>query len=360
MIDNREDTRWSLYVHIVPKEISGYDHDKYYVGITCKKRPQNRWGRNGNCYKGQYFMEAIKKYGWNNMQHEIITTNLTKNEAEKFEIRLIKELNSTNSEFGYNISKGGKYILYKNRNVTNKPVKVVLLNYNLIFETYYLAAEYINQSPSSISSYVNNKSRCRTKDNNGKNLTFVSYDEYINMTPEDIKNRIDETTFWCKKTPFREPIVCLNTEEIFNYKYEINQKYNSDYHSILDVCKGERRYAGKTNDGIPLVWAYLKDYNNMSQDEIKEKITNSTKKKNNTKKVVDLNTNILYSSVQQVSKIFNVSEATISFQIHHKSNYLRKYPDTNIILFDEYLKQNNLSEEDALKRLFLFQEKEVK
>ena len=34
MIDNRENNVWTVYVHIVPKEISDYDYDKYYVGIT--------------------------------------------------------------------------------------------------------------------------------------------------------------------------------------------------------------------------------------------------------------------------------------------------------------------------------------
>ena len=31
MIDNRENNHWTVYVHIIPKELSGYDWDKYYV-----------------------------------------------------------------------------------------------------------------------------------------------------------------------------------------------------------------------------------------------------------------------------------------------------------------------------------------
>ena len=33
---------YQLYVHIVPQEISGYDYDKYYVGIT-QGTMMNRW-----------------------------------------------------------------------------------------------------------------------------------------------------------------------------------------------------------------------------------------------------------------------------------------------------------------------------
>lgn len=36
-IDYRTETPYKLYIHIVPKKITGYDHDKYYVGITRQK-----------------------------------------------------------------------------------------------------------------------------------------------------------------------------------------------------------------------------------------------------------------------------------------------------------------------------------
>ena len=42
----------------------------------------------------------IIKYGWNNIQHEIIKDNLTKKEALKLERRLIEEENSIKN--GYN------------------------------------------------------------------------------------------------------------------------------------------------------------------------------------------------------------------------------------------------------------------
>lgn len=46
MIDNRENNHWTVYVHIIPKELSGYDWDKYYVGITSQL-PSKRW-KNGS------------------------------------------------------------------------------------------------------------------------------------------------------------------------------------------------------------------------------------------------------------------------------------------------------------------------
>ena len=101
-----EDRIWSVYLHTVPKEINGYDWDKYYVGIT-KSKPEHRWGKNGNGYKRQVFYRAIQKYGWNNIKHEVLFTGLSQKDANEKEMTLIKELNSNNRIYGYNNTFGG-------------------------------------------------------------------------------------------------------------------------------------------------------------------------------------------------------------------------------------------------------------
>ena len=107
MIDYRENNKWKVYVHIVPKEISGHEWDKYYVGITSRK-PEVRW-QNGNGYsKQQLFYRAIQKYGWENIEHQIISEHLTKTEALDFEKMLIKTLKSNDRKYGYNITSGGE------------------------------------------------------------------------------------------------------------------------------------------------------------------------------------------------------------------------------------------------------------
>ena len=108
MIDYREDNKWTVYVHIIPKELSGYDYDKYYVGITSRN-PKDRWGKNGVGYKNNtLFNRAINKYGWNNIIHEIVATNITHNEACKLEKSLITKLSSNDRAHGYNITSGGQ------------------------------------------------------------------------------------------------------------------------------------------------------------------------------------------------------------------------------------------------------------
>lgn len=100
-LDNREDNKWTVYIHTSP---SG----KYYVGMTGGK-PKARWGKNGNGYKdNHYFFRAIQKYGWDNFEHEIISSNITKKEASDFEIYLIEILKLNNQKYGYNITAGGE------------------------------------------------------------------------------------------------------------------------------------------------------------------------------------------------------------------------------------------------------------
>lgn len=100
------DEKWTLYLHTVPKELSGYDYDKHYIGITTKNINE-RWGKNGSGYRKQIFYNAILKYGWENIRHEILFENLTKEEAFSLEKEYIKKYKSNIKPYGYNIASGG-------------------------------------------------------------------------------------------------------------------------------------------------------------------------------------------------------------------------------------------------------------
>lgn len=90
---------YKVYMHILP-------NGKKYVGITSKQNAEERW-RNGTAYNN-YFKKAIKKYGWDNIQHIILYENLTEEEAKQIEINLIKKYDLTNKNNGYNLSTGGE------------------------------------------------------------------------------------------------------------------------------------------------------------------------------------------------------------------------------------------------------------
>ena len=82
---------------------------KKYIGITGQN-VERRWG-NGSGYKNCIsFYRAIEKYGWDNIKHIILYSGLRKEDAEHKEIELIKEYNTTDSRYGYNIENGGSTI----------------------------------------------------------------------------------------------------------------------------------------------------------------------------------------------------------------------------------------------------------
>ena len=100
-MDKGEIKNYCVYVH--RNKING----KSYVGQTCQTPPEKRWGYNGCGYKyNQYFTNSIQKYGWDNFEHEIVKTNLTKEEADDLEKLLIQKLNSM-APNGYNLKEGG-------------------------------------------------------------------------------------------------------------------------------------------------------------------------------------------------------------------------------------------------------------
>lgn len=92
---------YTVYKHTSP---SG----KVYIGITSQK-PENRWNHGKGYEFNSYFYRAIQKYGWDNFQHEILYTSITKDEACVIEIELIAQYKSNNPDFGYNLSSGGEH-----------------------------------------------------------------------------------------------------------------------------------------------------------------------------------------------------------------------------------------------------------
>lgn len=99
--ENKEKRKYFVYRHAVP-------NGKIYIGITCCKDVESRWDSGFGYSKNQLFCQDIEKYGWDNITHEILYKNLSPEEAKTTEIELIKQHNSTNPQYGYNVDDGGK------------------------------------------------------------------------------------------------------------------------------------------------------------------------------------------------------------------------------------------------------------
>lgn len=98
-IKQQQLNNYTVYRHTSP---SG----KVYIGIT-KMSPKKRWN-NGRGYINSrqiLFERAILKYGWDNIKHEILLFNISKEEAKYAERYLIRWYKIHN--ISYNITDGG-------------------------------------------------------------------------------------------------------------------------------------------------------------------------------------------------------------------------------------------------------------
>lgn len=99
--DEKMEDNYKVYVHVFP-------NGKKYVGMTCQK-VSRRW-RKGKSYGSNPLMtRAINKYGWDNIDHIVLAEGLTMDNAEKLECELIAKWNLRNTQFGYNLARGGSH-----------------------------------------------------------------------------------------------------------------------------------------------------------------------------------------------------------------------------------------------------------
>lgn len=90
---------YTVYEHV------NKQNGKRYIGITSKK-PEDRWGNDGSKYVGSpKFYSAILQHGWDNFDHNIVASGLSKEEACAVEIELIARYDTNKT--GYNITSGG-------------------------------------------------------------------------------------------------------------------------------------------------------------------------------------------------------------------------------------------------------------
>lgn len=89
---------YSIYKHTCP-------NGKVYIGIT-QQDAAKRWNY-GHGYDTQVFGRAIKKYGWNNIQHDVLMDGLTLEMANAWEQALIAQYKSNDPQYGYNMTMGG-------------------------------------------------------------------------------------------------------------------------------------------------------------------------------------------------------------------------------------------------------------
>ena len=215
---------YTVYQH--KNKING----KVYIGITSQKLEQ-RWGSQGCNYKSSpHFYSAIQKYGWNNFEHNILFTGLTKEQACLKEQELIKEYDLMNREFGYNSTSGGD-IFVMNEETKQKISQAMMGNKN------GLGHPCSEEKKKKISEAQ--KGRKFTKEHKQK-LSEAAKNRHVPCS-EDKKQTLKEKSH-------KKPVYCEELDKIFESVQECGRQLGIPATNISKLCNGR----GKTLKGYHL------------------------------------------------------------------------------------------------------------
>ena len=216
---------YTVYQH--KNKING----KVYIGITMQK-PEIRWGKNGNNYKSSpHFYSAIQKYGWDNFEHNILFTGLTKEEACLKEQELIKYFNSMNREFGYNSTSGGD-VFTMNEETKQKISQALMGNQN------GFGHPCSEEKKKKISEAQ--KGRKFTEEHKQK-LSEAAQKRHVPCS-EEKKKKLSQNY------PHKRKVYCEELDKVFDSVQQCSRELNIPATNISKLCKGR----GKTLKGYHL------------------------------------------------------------------------------------------------------------
>ena len=155
-----------------------------------------------------------------------------------------------NPMYGKHHSEETKEKISKANSEDNHPQAriIILLNTKEIFLTEKESAKKYNTYGSNISRCCNGKAKSAGKLKDGTPLVWMFYDEYLQITEEEVKRKLRDAD---------TRVILLNTNEVFLTITEGAIKYNVQKSNITNCCKGKLKSAGKHPiTGEKLIWIY--------------------------------------------------------------------------------------------------------
>ncbi len=225
------DNNYSVYKHTFP-------NGKVYIGITSQ-RPKRRWdngrgylNKKDNCeYTQPHMARAILKYGWDNIEHEVIFNGLTKAEAEQIEINLISQYQSNNYKYGYNVANGGS-LAGAHSEETKKKLSEAHKGKRLSEEHKKKISE-ANKGKKFTEEYCKRVSESLR----GRKLS----EEHREKVAEANRRRIRSKEA-IQKTCI--PVKCIETNITYSSMQEAEKITGINYQCISAVCRGINKTAG--------------------------------------------------------------------------------------------------------------------
>lgn len=208
---------YTVYKHTTP-------NGKVHIGTT-RRKPELRWNNGKGYVHSKRFYNAISKYGWDNIEHEVISTGLDKEQAYAMEVELIAKYDATNPAKGYSMSTGGEYGGSGTHRSNETRRKISEAKKNLSVETRVKLSEARKkQTPPMLGKHHSNETRRKIS--------------------ESLKGNI---------SPCRKQVMNIETGEKYasaaDAAIAIGRK-SAD--AVARVCRGERKTAG----GYHWIYAY--------------------------------------------------------------------------------------------------------
>ena len=223
---------------------------------------------------------------------------------------------------------------------------VVCLNNLQVYENSQEAAKAVGlKSGFTIQSVCNGKSYYAGKDLvNDKKYVWAYYKDYINMTEEDINNKISKG----QVLPYVKRVICLNNNKIFDTPKDA-AKWALDVNAekIKNCCRGTANSAGIDPDSNDLLtWMYYDDFLSSDEEYIKAKIDLTNYRWTNrerSKKIVCLNNMFVFNTLKDASIWCGMKNASNIGYNARKNKTSGKHPETGEKLtwmyYDDYIKE---------------------
>lgn len=257
-MDKHKERRWCVYMHTSPS-------DKKYIGITSQ-HPNKRW-ENGNGYLGKKdgikydqpaMAHAILKYpDWKNQwKHEILFDNLCEEDAKNIEQNLIAKYQTTDSNFGYNITCGGDgHVGHSPSQETRRKISKSVKN-NMTPEVRKRKREAALCRP-----VVSDATKKKMSESHSGNRHHLWGKHHSEETKEKMR-RAKLGTNVGKNHPRARSVYCYELDEVFGSLIDVEVKYGFNHSNIAACCRGKIKSAGKhPATGKPLHWKYIDEIN---------------------------------------------------------------------------------------------------
>ena len=286
-------------IYILRNKING----KCYVGQTVDWN--SRYSNHINNKKNDMYIDkSIKKNGINNFSI-FLCKDIPIKFLDQFEINMIQKLNTLVPN-GYNLESGGNKNK-KQHEETKKKIsishigtkayqikKIICLNTLEVFDYIKQVTEKYNISDAHIGQVCKNQRYYAGLNYKNEKLTWAYYEDYLKMTEQEIKNKIEKAQK-CRKgintykrsqntknkisknrkgqcigknNPMAKSIICLETKEIFDTTSEAGQIKNINRNNITNCLTKRSNSAGKDLNGNKLHWMYYSEYLELNKKEL--------------------------------------------------------------------------------------------